>query len=218
MGDRICGLVGVGPGLGLAIARQFGQHGYRIAMLARRPEALATYQQSLAEQGVDAQGFSEDVSDAGAIASAFEQIRQTLGHPDVLIYNAAVMKATAAMDIASEDLLQEFKINVAGALISAQQVVPHMREQRSGTLLFTGGGLALEPYPQLASLAIGKSGLRSLCFTLAKELGDEGIHVAMVTICGTVAPGTHFDPEQIAAEYWRLHTQEPAAWEREVVY
>lgn len=218
MSSKICALVGVGPGLGFAIANRFGCEGYRIAMLARRPKALEEHAKALRAFGVEAQGFSTDASDSASIVSAFEKIRQTLGHPEVLVYNAAALKQGEPMSITATELVQDFKVNVAGALTSVQQVVPGMREQRRGTILLTGGGLALEPYPQFTSLAIGKAAIRNLCFSLAKELEKDGIHVATGTVCGVIKRGTRFDPHQIAQENWRLHTQEPPAWEREYVY
>ena len=95
-----------------------------------------------------------------------------------------------------------------------------MRAAGRGTLLFTGGGLAL--YPEygagVSSLAAGKAGLRAFAFALAKELAPEGIHVATVTIAGTVKPGTAFDPDRIAEEYWALHAQPADSWSVERVF
>ena len=42
--------------------------------------------------------------------------------------------------------------------------------------------------------------------------------VASVTIDGSVAPGTAFDPDDIAEHYWTLHTQPPEQWQREVLF
>ncbi len=53
---------------------------------------------------------------------------------------------------------------------------------------------------------------------MAKELEPEGIHVATVTIAGTVAEATPFAPHVIAEQFWRLHAQERGAWETEVVF
>ncbi|WP_433434824.1 hypothetical protein [Nonomuraea sp. CA-141351] len=44
------------------------------------------------------------------------------------------------------------------------------------------------------------------------------MHVASVTVDGTVAPGTDFDPDDIAEHYWRLHTQPRHQWEREALH
>jgi len=69
-----------------------------------------------------------------------------------------------------------------------------------------------------ASLSIGKAGIRSLAYTLAQEMEGTGIHVATVTIGGTVEPGTHFDPDLIAQSYLNLHRQAPGTFETEVLY
>jgi short-subunit dehydrogenase len=92
-----------------------------------------------------------------------------------------------------------------------------MREQGAGTLLFTGGGFAFEPMPAMASLGVGKAGIRNLAFSLFAELKDAGIHAATVTIGGLVKPGTAFDPAQIAEAYWTLHAQPKGSFERELV-
>jgi hypothetical protein len=70
--------------------------------------------------------------------------------------------------------------------------------------------------PAMASLGVGKAGIRNLAFSLFAELKDSGIHAATVTICGLVKPGTAFDPDKIAESYWALHAQPPGAFEREI--
>ena len=104
--------------------------------------------------------------------------------------------------------MREFRVNVGGALVCAQQVVPAMKGKRAGTLLFTGGGLALDPWPQMASLAVGKAGIKNLAHTLHKELKADGIRVATVTVDGLVKPGAGpLDPTAIADVFFQLHEQ-----------
>ncbi|MEC3981684.1 hypothetical protein [Amycolatopsis sp. H20-H5] len=49
------------------------------------------------------------------------------------------------------------------------------------------------------SLSLGKAGLRTLVALLDKQYGPAGVHLASVTVAGAVAPGTAFDPDDIAA-------------------
>lgn len=204
--------------LGLAIAQRFGREGYQLALLARRPAALAEYTKTLSDVGIQATGFSVDAADPDSITTAFAAINQTLGHPDVLVYNAALLKQDSVMSLTAETLVQDFKVNAVGVITAIQQVLPEMQHQRSGTILLTGGGLALYPSPQQISLGIGKAAIRYLALGLADELKVDGIHIATVTICGEIAPGTKFDPDAIAAVYWQLHTQTPETWQVEYVY
>jgi NAD(P)-dependent dehydrogenase (short-subunit alcohol dehydrogenase family) len=216
--EKLCAIVGAGPGLSQAIASRFGREGYSIALIARRSETLAGYTQELAAEGIEAKGFVGDAGDNGSLVNAFAQIRQSLGHPGVLIYNAAALKTGGPLQLSAEDLVQDFRVNVAGALTAVQQVVIPMQSRKQGTILLTGGGLGLDPYPDYLSLSLGKAAIRNLALSLAKSFEPDGIHVATVTICGFIQPGTHFAPDLLAQEYWALHAQAPGSWQREEIY
>lgn len=218
MSSGLCTIVGAGPSLGMAVARRFAREGFRIALLARRRGALDEYVAQLSDRGTQAYGYVADAADLDSLSQAFEQLHGQLGQVDVLVYNAGIARAIQPAELDVETLVDDFRVNVAGALASAQQVIPYMRERHRGTIIFTGGGMALHPYAQYASLAIGKAGLRCLAFTLGEELEAEGVHVATVTIAGPVQPGTRFDPDRIADCYWALHGQDPVRWQREVIY
>jgi hypothetical protein len=75
-----------------------------------------------------------------------------------------------------------------------------------------------EPVPAYVSLSLGKAGVRTLVALLDGTYGAAGVHVATVTVLGEVAPGSAFDPDDIAEHYWRLHLQPRPAWEHEVVH
>lgn len=218
MSDKICAIVGAGPGVGLAVARRFGREGFRLALLARRAEALTQYAADLEEAGLKAEGFPTDAADFGSLTTALAEVTARMGAPEVLVYNPAVIRQQKPSELEADTLLADLQVNVAGALVCAQQVIPAMKPEGRGTILFTGGGLALNPHPQYASLAVGKAALRNLAYSLGAELESSGIHVATVTIAGFVQPGTFFDPDLIAEKYWALHAQEAGRWEREVVY
>lgn len=220
MSSKVCVVVGVGAGLGLSIASRFGREGYQIAMIARRQEVLDSYAEQLAQLGIQASGFSADVANEKSLIQAFEAIQSAIAPPDVLVYNAAVMKEFNPLTLPSDELVQDFKVAVVGALTSIQQVVSGFKSQGGGTILLTGGALALDQFspPQYLSLAIGKAGIRKLSFTMANALEPENIHVATVTVCGTIAPNTDFDPDRIAQVYWDLHSQSKENWQREYVY
>jgi short-subunit dehydrogenase len=218
MNQKICALVGFGTGVSMGVAKVFGKEGYTLALLARNPDKLVENAQALQAEGCSLQTFAADAGDEASLVQAFTQIRAELGDPEVLIYNAAAFTAGKPTTITSEQLIADFRVNVGGALVAAQQVIPAMKANGKGTILLTGGGLALNPFADASSLAIGKAGIRSLAFSLAQELASDGIHVGTVTICGTVQPGTHFDPDAIAQSYLALHKQPPEAFETEVIY
>lgn len=220
--DRpICVIAGAGPGMGLAIAECFAAHGHDIALMARDESRLAHAASALGQQhGVTVHAISLDLADPDAIAPAFQKVRDRMGDPGVLVYNAARWHESPAMALSPDTFARDLALSVGGALACAQQVFGAMQARGEGTMLFTGGGLALNPqYGRgVASLTAGKSALRGLVYAMAGELAEAGVHAATVTIAGTVAPGSAFDPGRIADVFWQLHAQVRPEWSVEVVY
>ncbi len=205
----LCTIVGMGPGVSLAVARRFGREGYAIAGVSRdqRPwadPAIRTYQ--------------ADAGDEQPLRQCLRSIRAEMGDSEVLVYNASAGTPGVPTSLDRAALVRDFDVNVVGAVVAAQECAPALVRAGRGTILISGGGLALDPMAEIASLSLGKAAIRSLAFSLAKELEPAGIHVATVTICGFVQEGTRFAPGLIAEEYWRLHTQPQAEWQRESIY
>lgn len=217
MSRSVCAVIGAGPGLGAAVARRFGREGFHVALMSRGRERLEGLRQELAGEAIESSVFPVDASRPDDVSLALAEVAGTIGAPEVLIYNAAVLRPGLASRTSPETFVDDFRVNVASAAAAVQAVLPTMRERRAGTILLTGGGLSLDPYPTHASLAIGKAGIRTLALCLAKELGPVGIHVATVTICGLIRPGTPLDADLIAGRYWELHRQLHEVWEPEIV-
>lgn len=212
-----CIIVGAGPGLGEAIARKFGRNGFVVSLIARNELALRDQVARLKEAGIEAHYAKADAGDAEQLAVALEQLQAMLGSCQVLVYNAAVLRPGEPLDLTLEALRTEFDVNLVGALQAVKVVAPQMVASEKGAILFTGGGLALEPYPEWTSLALGKAALRSLAFSLYKELAPKGVHVAVVAVCGIVKPGGPFDPDTIVDEYYRLATASQGLKDREAI-
>lgn len=202
MAEKVMLIVGTGPGISLSTARKFGCEGFKVALIARNLKALQQYEEDLNREGIDAKGFPGDAASEGSLKAAIDSVIKTYGKVDVLLYNAAILKPSKPTELSADDLIHDFKINVAGALTSVKEVVPHMEK---GTILLTGGGLALYPNADLASLSIGKSGIRSLAYSLHQELSPKGIYVGTLTIKGFVQEGTYFSPENIANTFYSMY-------------
>jgi short-subunit dehydrogenase len=215
--DSLCTIVGVGPGIGLAVAERFARAGFRLALVARRQSALDGYAEQLRAAGAEVRTFAADAGDPAALGAAMAAIEGALGPSEVLVYNASAGHRGPPSGLDSAALVADFQVSVVGALVAAQAVIPAMRAAGRGSILLTGGGLALNPYPDYAALAVGKAGLRNLAASLAAELKPDGIHVATVTVAGFVQPGGPLAPELIAERYWQLHAQAPDQWEHEIL-
>lgn len=216
--SKVVAVIGMGPGVSLAVARKFAREGYSVAAVARRADALKEQVDALAGGGATARGYAADSGDPASIAAALSRVATDMGDPDVLVYNAAGVRFKPLAELSAEEFNADLRVSVGGALSASQAVLPAMRKKGQGSLLFTGGGFAFEPMPALASLGVGKAGIRNLAFSLFADLKDSGIHAATVTICGPVKEGTAFDPARIAEAYWTLHAQAPGAFEREIMF
>jgi NAD(P)-dependent dehydrogenase (short-subunit alcohol dehydrogenase family) len=218
MSQPLCLIVGFGPGNGLGIARAFGRAGFALALLSRNPAKQAPWQVSLENDGIAARQYSADAANEASLNGAIAKAENELGGTIVLVYNALSATFGKPSTLAPETLVTDFRVNVTGALAAVRAVLPGMKTRGHGSILFTGGGWALQPWDEAASPSIGKAGLRSLAFTLAQELHGTGVRVGTVTICGAVAPGTPFDPDKIGEIFLAMHRAPENEFQTEVVF
>lgn len=212
-------VIGAGPGIGLAVGCRFAREGFAVGLVIREEAHRAAFEAALAQAGAPARHLQvADVADSSALKAALQRIvADHGGAPQVMVYNASRGAAIPASKLAPETLQQDFRVNALAALECVQWALPAMRASGSGTILFTGGGLALAPQADQPSLSIGKAALRSLALCLAEELAPQGIHVATLTIAGFIQPHTPFNADALAEVFWEVHGEAKACWRREVV-
>ena len=215
---KCCVIVGAGPGIGEALALAFAREGYDIALVSRNIAKFTEFLLEISKLGRRARAFAADAGDEKSLRGALAKAEDELGNVEVLIYNAASARTAKPLKVEPQSLVDEFRINVGGALIAAQAVAEGMKARRRGTILFTGGSFAYEPAAEYSSLSLGKAALRNLTYSLAQELGSYDIHVATVTVYGFVQRGTHFDPRRIAQSFVQLHQQPKGHFDVERIY
>lgn len=210
-----CIVVGAGDGIGAAVARRFATEGFHLGLVARDEARLRRLADAL---GPSASIATADVADTKGLTAALADLQAADGPAEVLVYNAAMATPGPAGDVTPQQLSGALDVNVIGAVTATRAVLASMRERQSGTLLFTGGGLALQPAGALAALSVGKAAIRAWALALHQDLAPQGVHAATVTVAGLVASGTRFDPDAIADWYWRMHVQPPEDWQAEHVF
>ena len=228
MDGKVAVVLGVGPGLGAAVARRFAREGFAVGLMARREESLSAAREEIEGMGGTALSVEADATDAASVASAFDRVRDELGDPEVFVYNAGAFQMGGILELSPEQFDTCFRANCSGAFHGAQQVLPAMVERGRGTVILTGATASLRGSARFAALSTGKFGLRALAQSMAREFWPQGIHVAHVVIDGQIdtprvremSPDreehTMLSPDAIAETYWRLHTQDPTAWSLEL--
>ena len=214
----LCILVGCGPGLGLSLVRRFHDGGFKVAALSRDERRCQSLLARVGGSPADLKALGADAGDAAALHDALDRaVAWGSVQPDVVIYNAAAMSEGPASGL-GPSLFDDLKVTVGGAVTLAAFAAKAMKQAGKGSILFTGGGLSLEPHPAWAALGMGKAALRNYAFSLHRELREAGVNVCIVTVCGIIKPGSDFDPDKIAEIYWGAHATSPESWREEIVY
>ncbi|MFC9677367.1 SDR family NAD(P)-dependent oxidoreductase [Streptomyces sp. NPDC056949] len=210
-------IVGAGPGLGLSLAKVFGGHGFDVALISRDQNKLDALAGELAESGITAEGFAADIADTDQLTGALKAAAERLGRIDVLEFSPhAGLSMTRPEAVTLDNLRPQIDSLLYGAVTAVQAVLPAMLEAGSGTLLFTTGGGAINPYAMLADANIAQAAQRNWALNLHNTLADKGIYAANVAInlmIGTQAPEgvPHRAPDDIALDYWDLYTDRDKA-------
>lgn len=209
MSKKLIAVVGAGKGMGVNIARVFGRHDFKVALIARNRQKLEELAQELRAESIEAHVYSADASKPESLTEAFDAIKDEHGSIDVLVYNAALMSGGLATALTSEDMMRHYQIDVASAMHCARLVLPDQMSRGEGTILFTGGLFGVHPNynASYAGMSLGKSALRALAFMLDGELKSSGVHVGIVEIMGIVGLDERFAPDKIAEAYWTLHVE-----------
>lgn len=207
--------IGTGPGMGLDTAERFAREGYRVVLSARSLDKVKALAQGLQSKGFTAEARSVDAGSAASVASLIQGVLKDHGSIDVLHYNAAALHKDTVLSQAPETFNTDLAVNIGGALSSIQAVLPSMTRNASGSILLTGGGFGLCPPPEFLSIGVGKAGLRALTNGLFEDFKAKGVHIATVTVCMFVDPGSK-DSKAVAEHFWTLHSQPRSEWTWEI--
>jgi NADP-dependent 3-hydroxy acid dehydrogenase YdfG len=219
MTNPVAVIVGVGPGLGAAAARCFGRAGYDVALVARTQSKLSAIAAELEAAGITAGWAPADIADAEALTAAIERFGEHTGRIDVIHYNAVAFRPARATELSADQLLADLAVGTAG-LLSAVAAGRQLMGPGS-CVLATNSSTADRPMRSAASHGVQKAALRNLVDVLDRELRGDGIRAASITVKGTLAVGTPFDPDRVAAAIVALAAAAPAAgddWRTDVPY
>jgi NAD(P)-dependent dehydrogenase (short-subunit alcohol dehydrogenase family) len=220
MGDKVCAIVGYGPGNGAAFARRFAADGYRLALMGRSGERL----EAAAAEYPGSKAVVCDAGDPDSVRAAFATVRDGLGPVDVLLYNAGSGQWGNFQEITAEGLESGWRVNVLGLLVAGQAVAEDMVARGAGAIVVTGATASLRGAVGTAAFAPAKAGQRALAQSMAKHLGPKGVHVSYMIIDGVVdldrtrermpdKPEDFFlKPDRIAEAAHFLAHQEPSGW------
>jgi len=178
---RVALVTGASGGLGRHFARILHEAGARVALAARRPEAVAA---DLAALGEGAMAVALDVTDPASIAAALDAVEARFGPCDLLVNNAGIAATNPFLDHAAEDWDRVMAVDLRGAFVMGQAAAKRMvAAGRGGAIVNVASILAERVIPGVASYSAAKAGLVHLTRQMAVELARHRIRV------NALAPG-----------------------------
>ena len=230
--------VGIRWGIGGAIAQKFAKEGFFVVLTTRTAANASALGQAIEAQGGESMIVELDLVSQDSIAKAFATIRERVGDPHVVVYNAGYLEGR---DLPPEkELLEHIPVDMfetaqhiasRGPFLVAKEVLPAMRERGEGTFLITNNSSSLRGRKRMTgqSLYYPRTMMRTLAQVLTEEYSEHGVHVANVVIDGLIdSPGTRalpraqknpeivMNPVKIAEAFYYLHTQDKSCWTHEL--
>jgi len=184
LSGKVVLITGASRGIGAAIARVCAEAGADIAVgyLSEDDGAVRTVD-AVTALGRRSRAFSADVTDPDAVQGMVSAAIEEFGRIDALVNNAGIMPESASTEMSLEEWRRVIDVDLTGAFICCQAVIPSMLAQGSGSIVMISSRLGQIGFAGVSHYSAAKAGLLGLTKSLAKELGPRGIRV------NAVAPG-----------------------------
>ena len=179
---KVAIVTGAAGGIGEAAALAIARRGARVAMADLRADAAQDAARRLQAEGLSAEPVTVDIADPASVNAMVEGVLSRWGRIDILVNNAGIESSKPFLEIGLEDYERVMRINVTGAWLCCQAVIPVMLRQASGCIVNVssvaaqrGGGLL-----GTAAYSTSKGAVIALTKALAREFAKSGIRVNAV--------------------------------------
>ncbi|HET7480604.1 MAG TPA: SDR family oxidoreductase [Rubrobacteraceae bacterium] len=179
---RAAVVTGASSGIGAAVARALNAEGARVALAARREDALHEVRSSLGG-GAESLAVPTDVTDRAAVKALVERAGAELGPVDILVNCAGVMYYTLMKNLREDEWERTVEVNCKGALNCAGAVLPGMLERGRGHIVTISSDAGRKVFPGLAVYSASKFFVEALSQGLRLETAGTGLKVT------TIQPG-----------------------------
>ncbi|MET7931901.1 SDR family NAD(P)-dependent oxidoreductase [Streptomyces sp. NPDC005349] len=226
--SKVIAIFGAGKGLGASVARRFAREGFRVALVARGKERLDALVEELKAEGIDAAGFTADLSKPERVPATVQAIRDHFGRIDVVEYGpiSGEQAFAPAVKLDAATLRKDSPLLLLTPVEVARAVLPEWNERGDGAFLMTTGATAGYPRPFASGVGPLMAAARNWLFSLNGELADAGIYAGTLSIAafiarsemgelaakslaetGSTGTGPLVDPDALADQYWDMYTK-----------
>lgn len=182
MREKVALVAGGSRGIGRAVALELARHGVHVAVHYHRQQAEA--EAVVAEidgLGGRAVALQADLGAAELPEGFLAEAEAALGPVSYLVYSAGVFSEDMAAYQSVEEVDSTFAVNLRGAILACQRVLPAMLRARAGSIVLIGSEAGEYGSPGLSAYAASKAGLAAYGRSLAYEVGRRGVRVNVVS-------------------------------------
>lgn len=170
-------ITGGSGGIGAELAEELQRRGARIAISARRREALEEV--SRGRMHVE----PVDITDRAAVQAAVDSVRSALGRIDVAVLNAGAWQQVSIERFDAESFRATFDTNVMGTVHCIEALLPTMLADRGGVICGMASVAGYRGLPGSEAYGASKAALLNLFESMRGSLGPRGVRVQ------TISPG-----------------------------
>ena len=221
--DRAIILTGAASGIGRATAEALAQQSRVLALVDLNQKGLEETVAVCRKNAPRTAGFVCDTTDEAAVKLAYRQIHKDFGTPSTLINCAGIGQFGPFLELTPADWMRMFSVNVMGAVLFTQTVLPGMIAARDGHIVNVGSRMAIDPHPGTTAYAASKAALNGFSKALAMDVKAQGIKVTYLAPGGTmtnIATPKHegyLEPKAIADAIVYLCGNTGNVWVRDLV-
>jgi 3-oxoacyl-[acyl-carrier protein] reductase len=183
LNGKVAIVTGASKGIGAAIARAFAKAGAAVAVNYASSKADAErVVEEIIKAGDKAVAIQADVANRADVKRLFEETKEKLGKPNILVNNAGVYKFGPLESVTDEDFHRHFDTNVLGPILATQEAVKAF-DGSGGSVINLSTIASTNPSPNTLLYSASKSAVDTITRELALELAGKGIRV------NAIAPG-----------------------------
>ncbi|WP_246215669.1 SDR family oxidoreductase [Microvirga makkahensis] len=175
-------VTGASAGIGRAVAVAFGREGWRVALIARGRERLASAARDVEQAGGQALVIAADVAEANALEAAAVQVVSTWGRIDIWINNAMASVFGPVTDLSPDEIRRVTEVTYLGQVHGTLAALRHMRERDRGTIVQIGSALSYRSIPLQSAYCAAKFAVRGFTDSLRSELRHEGSRIRLTMV------------------------------------
>jgi gluconate 5-dehydrogenase len=178
LNGKVAIVTGGATGLGLAITRCLVSAGAKVCVVSRtNPDGI------LDEFKDNVKFYAFNITDTQQTENLVNKIHNDMGRIDILINNAGNHCKKYIWDMTVDDYKSVLDVHLVGAFALTKAVVPYLKEQGWGRIIFQASMTSYIGQPQVSGYSTSKAGILGLIHTLTAELAEYGITV------NAIAPG-----------------------------